>query len=157
MPEWNADQGSPSFKLVNSGSGAEITQKSPLTLAKTGTSGVGSKSLLSPSIVGKYDIIITHPNRDTAVIPLNVYKEIIKEPEPEDKSCDEGYVLIDGVCFLERQECTDTSCNLPPLDPVDFLSNFNPEDYYGYAVLLIFILIIAIILKSVFKPSPPRY
>ena len=158
LPEWNADQGSPSFKLVNSGSGAEITQKSPLTLAKTGTSGVGSKSLLSPSIVGKYDIIITHPNRDTAVIPLNVYKEVIKEPEDEGQKCDVGYVLIDGVCFLEKQECTDLSCNVPPsLDPTKFLPNVNPEDYYGYAVLLIFILIIAIIIKAVFKKSPPRY
>ena len=158
LPEWNADQGSPSFKLVNSGSGVEITQKSPLTLTKTGTSGVGSKSLLSPSNVGKYDIIITHPNRDTAVIPLNVYKEVIKEPEDEGQKCDVGYVLIDGVCFLEKQECTDISCNVPPLDPIDLLSNFNPEDYYGYAVLLIIILIIVIIIKAVFKKSPqPRY
>ena len=157
LPEWNADQGSPSFKLVNSGNGVEITQKSPLTLVKFGTSGTGSKSLLSPSTAGKYDIIITHPNRDTAVIPLNVYKEIIKEPEDNGTKCDEGYVLIDGVCFLEKEECTDLSCNVPPLDPREILGNFNPEDYYGYGVLLIIILIIAIVIKQAFKSSPPRY
>ena len=167
LPEWNADQGSPSFRLVNSATGAEITQKSPFTLAKTGSFGTGSKSILSPITPGKYDIVITHPNRDTAIIPLNVYKDKVVPPvEPKcsdsadcqpPQECDEGYTLIDGVCYLNQEKCTDVSCNIPPLDPRD-LFDFNPEDYYGYAVLLIFILIIAVILKAVFKSSPqPRY
>lgn len=160
FPGWSSDQGSPSYKIINAETGAELTSPSQIVLNKVGDNGVGSKSLLSPTNVGKYDIVITKQGRDTAIISFNVYKPTSTPPPVSGDKCDEGYVLIDGVCFLENQpHCTGSSCNLPPsIDPVNFLNNLNPEDYYGYAVLLIFILIIAVILKAVFKSSPqPRY
>lgn len=165
LPGWTSDQGSPSWKIVNAETGIDYTQSSQLVLTKSGDNGIGSKSLLSPSNVGKYDIVITKQGRDTAVISFNVYKKSVVPPECTDSAsctpsekCPEGYVFIDGVCFLEEVPCTGASCNPPPgIDPTQFFDNFNPEDYYGYGVLLIIVLVIAVILKSVFKSSPPRY
>ena len=150
LPEWNAEQGSPSFRVVNSETGADVTAKSPLTLSKTGTSGTGTKSLLSPASAGKYDIIITHPNRDTAVIPINVYKEIVVPPEdiPGEK-CPEGYVFVEDDCFLENPEPRN---NPPGLDEAnDFLKNFNLEEYYGIIAFVVILLIIVVIVKSLLK------
>lgn len=150
LPEWNSDQGSPSFSVINSETGVGVIAKSPITLAKTGSDGTGSKSLLSPASAGKYDIVITHPNRDTAIIPINVYKEIVVPPEDvPGEECPEGYVFVEGDCFLENPEPR----NNPPLidDSIDFLKNFNLEDYYGIIVFLIIILVIGLIIKSALK------
>ena len=162
LPEWQSDQGSPSFRVVNSETGVEITPKSPITLAKSGTNGIGSKSLLSPLTVGKYDIVITHPNRDTAIIPFNVYKEIVVPPEePPEEKCPEGYVFIDNDCFLENPPPN----NNPPLidsESADALKEWFScvsqgfesschEKYYGYYGAGFIFFVIILILKFAFK------
>ena len=162
LPQWTSDQGSPSFRIVNAETGVNITTLTPFVLSKSGTDGVATKSLLLPSTVGRYDVIVTQQGRDTAVMSFDVYQPSTLPPEKPKipgEECEENYVLIDGVCFLENSppnnnpKVSDTKKGLE-----EWFSCVNEgmespchEKYYGYYGGLIFLFFIIVVLKYLFS------